>query len=252
MIEPPLTMSPSRMAAFIQCPQRFKFEYLDKLPSPAGEAAVRGTTVHRALELLFSEVDPQDRRPEALAPFVLRALDECFQSREWSEIADTVDEDGFCAEVARLSARLFDMEDSPSVQVHATEQRVEVEIDGWLMRGIIDRIDALGGEGFAIRDYKSSRSPSQGWEQKSMLGVDLYALMCREAYGWMPLEVTLLYLKNQVSLTTKPTPARLNFTRKKVGAVRAAIERACETEQFGCNVSRLCNWCPYKPICPAH
>ena len=38
---------------------------------------------------------------------------------------------------------------------------------------------------------------------------------------------------------------------RRLAAVWAAVERACEREDFRPNPSRLCDWCAFKAYCPS-
>src|ERR1700753_4045322 len=71
------TLSPSRLNRFVTCPLAFRYSYIDKLPQTTTIYQLKGTLVHRALQLLFAE-DRMDRTVEAGH----RALDVA-----WSEIA---------------------------------------------------------------------------------------------------------------------------------------------------------------------
>jgi putative RecB family exonuclease len=44
---------PLRIETFTSCPLLFRFSSIDKLPEPSSVHAVKGSLVHRALELLF-------------------------------------------------------------------------------------------------------------------------------------------------------------------------------------------------------
>src|SRR5665213_3150398 len=57
--------SPSRLDCYAQCGLRYRFQYVEKRPSPPTAATTLGNIGHRGLELLFNE--PQwDRTPERL------------------------------------------------------------------------------------------------------------------------------------------------------------------------------------------
>ena len=45
-----MTYSYSSIKTYEQCPQKFKFGRIDKLPEPSGEAAERGKSLHSAIE----------------------------------------------------------------------------------------------------------------------------------------------------------------------------------------------------------
>src|SRR5215212_7118494 len=49
----PTSLSPSKVSSFKDCALAFRFSAIDHLPEPPSPWAVKGTLVHRALELLF-------------------------------------------------------------------------------------------------------------------------------------------------------------------------------------------------------
>ena len=59
----PTALSPSSASTFSQCPQRWKFRYIDRLPDPPGRSALLGTFAHAVLEHLFQE-QPESRTKE--------------------------------------------------------------------------------------------------------------------------------------------------------------------------------------------
>ena len=63
---PPPYLSPSSASMYQQCPRRWRFRYIDRLPDPPGEAALTGTFAHRVLVLVIGRV-AGIRRP-ATAP----------------------------------------------------------------------------------------------------------------------------------------------------------------------------------------
>jgi putative RecB family exonuclease len=63
--------------------------------------------------------------------------------------------------------------------------------------------------------------------------------------------VQLLYLRQPLSLITEPSDQSTRGTRRTLGAVWKAVERACDREDFRPNPSRLCDWCAFQAYCPA-
>src|SRR5258708_38472035 len=72
-LEPPRTLSPSKVAAFTDCALAFRFATIDRLPEPPSPWATKGTLVHAALERLFL-LPPAERTVAA----ALTCLDAAF------------------------------------------------------------------------------------------------------------------------------------------------------------------------------
>ncbi len=60
------SLSPSRANDFVQCPLKFRFRGIDRLPEPPSQAAFKGTLVHSVLERLFA-LPAAERTEEAVA-----------------------------------------------------------------------------------------------------------------------------------------------------------------------------------------
>ena len=75
----PRTLSPSKVAAFTNCPLAFRFSQIEHRPEPPSPHAVKGTLVHAALEGLFWHHAPGARTPAAAQA----ELDRC-----WDELQD--------------------------------------------------------------------------------------------------------------------------------------------------------------------
>lgn len=245
--EPPTSISPSRLANFFGCPLRFRIETIQKLRGGTSAAAVQGTCIHAALELLM-QLEPEHRTPAALDGFVEEALVAIRQTEDYLSLTEEQLK-GFDARVRRVAPRVFDIMSPSEVAVAGIELRLEVEVEGWTLRGIIDLLEDVDG-GKRVRDYKAGRAPSERFQAKAMLGLDCYAVMVDEAFGAPPVEVDLLYLDPRLRIHKRVTPMQVKATRNKIRAAREAVERACETDTFRANRSALCDWCSAKPYCP--
>ena len=247
----PDSISPSRMSTFLQCPLRFRMESIQKMAGDTGAAAVAGTTVHAALELLM-ELPGPERTRETLHGFIETCL---IAVRETEDYQSLPEEDlkkfGFDATVRRVAPRAFDMLDIPEVPVTGVELRLEVDFEGWILRGIMDLVTGQD-DGLKVLDWKSGRTPSERFQTKAMLGIDFYSVMATRHFGAIPQEVSLLYLSDRTTISREPSERTVRATENKIRAVRNAIETSCEKDSFKPSVSALCKWCPCEAYCPAH
>lgn len=213
--------------------------------------ATRGTLVHAALERLFT------RPPgERTLPAALTAIDEAFEAlRTTPDYAELgLDGDGeaaFLDTTEQLVRGYFRLEDPRRVHPIGLELSLEVDLDGVVLRGIIDRLELDDDGELVVTDYKTGRVPHQHHEQSRLGGVQFYALLCERYLGRRPARVQLLYLGEPVVITAVPTEQSVRGLERKVRAVWSAIERACEREQFEPRPSRLCDWCAFRDRCPA-
>lgn len=248
----PSSLSPSKVSTFKDCALAFRFSAIDKLPEPPSLPAVKGTTVHRALELLFA-ADPTDRTPDRAAACLDDALAEMADHPDYQLLElDTAAEAAFATDAAAMVRRYFDLEDPRTITPVGLELMLEAEVDGLLLRGIIDRLEEDEHGQLVVTDYKTGRTPSVQQEQSRLGGVHFYAFLCQKVLGRLPARIQLVYLGSQPQvITTTPSEQSVRGMEKKVAAIWTAVQRACEHDDFRPKQSALCNWCSFQAYCPA-
>lgn len=247
----PVSLSPSKVSSFTDCALAFRFSAIDRLPEPPSVAATRGTLVHAALERLFCLEAPQRTLPAALACLDAAAV----ELQHHPDLAD-LELDGpamgtFLAEAAALVEKYFRLEDPTMVIPIGIELKLEVELAGVRLRGIIDRLELDADGELVVTDYKTGKAPGERQEQQRLAGVAFYSLLCERLFGRRPARVQLLYLADPVAIIATPTDRSTRGVERKLAAVWTAVERACEREDFRPNPSRLCDWCAFKAYCPS-
>jgi putative RecB family exonuclease len=81
--------------------------------------------------------------------------------------------------------------------------------------------------------------------------VQTYALLCQRVLGRVPDEVRLLHLREPVVIAAVASPQTIRGQAQRTTAVWGAIARACASEDFRPKTGPLCNYCHFKPVCPA-
>jgi putative RecB family exonuclease len=248
----PRSLSPSKVTSFCSCPLAFKFSVIDRIPEPPSPAMVKGTLVHRALERLFWHHD-QGGRSEAVA---LTELDFA-----WEEIQPDPEFVSLCLpepeakefldDASELVSRYFELENPDAVRTVGVELMLETELNGMVLRGIIDRLDVDDSGELVVVDYKTGRAPSEAREHGRLGAVHTYALLCEQVLGRRPSRVRLLYLRDRLAIEAVPSAQSTRGTGIRATAVWTAIERACDSEDFRPNPSGLCRFCSFRNLCPA-
>lgn len=247
----PHSLSPSRVTAFTACPLAFRLRAIDHLPEAPSPHAVKGTLVHRALEHLYWDHLPGDRTPEVASAEVDRAWTELQGDPDLIALGLEGEEAaGFRADAAGLVANLFALEDPDRVRAVGVEVRLETDLDGLALRGVLDRLDLTDDGDLVVIDYKTGRAPAVQHEQARLTGVHLYALLCERVLGRMPVAVRLLYLREPVTITAVPSAQTIRGQHQRTLAVWRAIERACDRVDFQPRRSPLCSYCSFQAWCP--
>ena len=239
------------MNDFTNCPQLYKYRAVDQLPEPPSIDAERGKLIHAILEDLFElpaalrtfqsavELLPSKWREQVDAKVELKAL--VLDEKEWFDRAQA------------LLTNYFTLENPTSFEATYRELHLERDISEEVyLHGYVDRLDIAPTGEVRIVDYKTGKSPKAGWEEKALFQLRVYALLYWKNEGVLPKLLQLIYLGDSRVIKSEPTEAQLRSTEKILRNIGDEILTALETGNFPAKKSRLCDWCFFKTICPAH
>ena len=246
-----LRLSPSRMNDFTNCPQLYKYRAIDLLPEPPSVDAERGKMIHSVLEELFElpKVDRTFEKAASLLPSIWAK-----QLEEKPELGALVlDEKEWFDRARALLTNYFSLENPESFESTYRELHLERDIsDEIYLHGYVDRLDIAPTGEVRIVDYKTGKSPKPGWEEKALFQLRVYALLYWQNHGVLPRMLKLIYLGDSRVLESNPTEPQLKSTEKILNNIGQEILTAIESSDFPTKKSRLCDWCFFKAICPAH
>ncbi|MEU8270997.1 PD-(D/E)XK nuclease family protein [Sphaerisporangium sp. NPDC049002] len=163
------TCTPSRLNAWLDCPRRYRFSYLDRPSLPKGPPWAHnsvGASVHNALAGWWRE--PYERRTPAMAGILLTKgwITEGFRDQEQS----TVWRDRARAMVSGYTSTL-----DPSDEPVGVERTVATRTSAIAVSGRVDRLDRRGDE-LVVVDYKTGRRPLTEEDARSSLALAIYAV----------------------------------------------------------------------------
>ena len=246
-----VTLSPSRAGDFKTCPQLFKFRAVDRIPEPTSIYQARGTTAHLALQRLFDDPDTE-RTPERLYDLFREAWTEIRSDEEFEGLfSDIEQEREWGLESMALLANYFDIEDPTSFNPEDRELDMLEDLDGIVIRGILDRIDRDDDGRLVITDYKTGKAPPERYALSSFFALKIYALLIRNRLGETPKEVRLLYLSGPTLYRLPIDDRQLDAMDGQLRALWTAIDKAMASGRFPPRPGSLCNWCSYQELCPA-
>ncbi|MDP3727182.1 MAG: PD-(D/E)XK nuclease family protein [bacterium] len=243
----------SALETYKLCPQKFKFQAIDRIPAKKSKAAVFGTHVHSSLRFMFSR-DP-----------LFPTLDEVlarFREQFSATAAEFAPEEAelYLADGERILKNFYAKNAPWNFSVVDLESRFEVLIEDprrketHVLAGRIDRIDKTE-QGYEVIDYKTSRRmPSQA-DVDENLQLSIYSLGLQKRWPHVkPEEITLslYFLKHGEKLSTRRTAEATAATAESVTKTISKIQgKLASSERFEPMPGPLCDFCSYKPICPA-
>ena len=256
----------SAIDTYLQCPQKYKFQQIDKIKTPKSREAIFGTLIHQTLKFMFQRDPLFPTLDEVVAYFR-----EHWPSREVFEAESKNDprkrgwteeeEKAYFEEGVRMLKKFYEKNAPWNYSVVDLESRFEVTLtdektgETHILAGIIDRIDKLPDETYEIIDYKTSkRMPSQDALNKN-LQLSLYSLGLQKRWPHLNAEdikLSLYFLKHGEKLSTKATTETTEKTKAHILQTVSEIQgRIRDGKVFEPMPSALCDWCAFKPICPA-
>ena len=278
-IEGPLNLSHSSIDAYLQCPRKYQYSHVLRVPTAPHHSIVYGAALHQAVQ--------EFHRAEAAGRVLSqKELDGVFEGA-WTN-------QGFVSrehEQARLAAgraalrRFRAGQRAPDAVVPAwVEREFTFSMGGDRIRGRFDKVDIvpvegrsaadpvaalaeastanradvieptlqlLGRELVTITDYKSSdvRDPVKARQRaRDSLQLQIYAMAYEAMTGRLPDAVQLHFLDSGLIGQVPVEPNRLAKARNRISAAAAGI-RARDYEPQPDTMA--CTYCPYREICPS-
>jgi putative RecB family exonuclease len=249
--EQSLRLSPSAVSEYENCPQQYKYRKIDKLPEPPSLDAERGTLVHTVLQDLF-EIPASGRSIESAV--------ELLPSRWSAQLANkpallgmVTNEKEWLDRASALIKTYFSLEDPTTFDATHREMHLENDFDSNVyLHGYVDRLDVAPTGEVRIVDYKTGKAPRPGWEEKALFQLRVYALLYWKNNGVLPRLLQLIYLGDGKLVKSSPSMAELESTEKVLRRVAKDIFISIDKDYWPPKPSRLCDWCYFKSICPAH
>jgi putative RecB family exonuclease len=249
--EQSLRLSPSAVSEYENCPQQYKYRKIDKLPEPPSLDAERGTLVHTVLQDLF-EIPAAGRTVESAVDLL--------PSRWSAQLADkpelvgmVTNEKEWLDRASSLLTTYFTLENPTTFEATHREMHLENDFDtNVYLHGYVDRLDVAPTGEVRIVDYKTGKAPKPAWQEKSLFQLRVYALLYWKNNGVLPRLLQLIYLGDGKVIKSNPTMAELESTEKVLRRVAQDIYISIEKQYWPAKPSRLCDWCYFKRICPAH
>jgi RecB family exonuclease len=243
--------SPSRLMAWLDCPRRYRMQYLDR-PKPVARPQRAHTSVGIATHNVlrdFWDLPPDQRTPAGVAELVRTSwIDVGFRDPEQSAAWRMR-----VREVVTDYLRTSDRERQPV----GIERSVSLKTGEVAITGRIDRLDDRDGE-LVVVDYKTGRQVPTDDDARTSLPLALYAVACARMFRRPCHRVELHHVPTGTVAAHEHTDESLERKVAEAESIASDLRRAdadyaevgVESTRFAPRPSALCSWCDFREHCP--
>jgi len=243
--------SPSRLMAWLDCPRRYRMQYLDR-PKPVARPQRAHTSVGIATHNVlrdFWDLPDEQRTPAGVAELVRTSwIDVGFRDPEQSAAWRMR-----VREVVTDYLRTSDRERQPV----GIERSVSLKTDEVAITGRIDRLDDRDGE-LVVVDYKTGRQVPTDDDARTSLPLALYAVACARMFRRPCRRVELHHVPTGTVAAHEHTDESLERKVAEAESIASDLRRAdadyavvgVESTRFAPRPSALCSWCDFREHCP--
>jgi RecB family exonuclease len=243
--------TPTKLAAYTDCPRRYRLTYVDRAPRDPGAWAhfSLGASVHAALARWW-DLRLADRTPVAATRLAdVHWIDEGYRDP---------DQAAACRELARSWVGGYAATLDPADEPWAVERDVAARSERLAFRGRVDRLDERDGH-LVVVDYKTGARGLGRDEARGSAALALYAAAAGRMARRACVRVELHHLPTGEVQAHEHDPSSLRRAVERAEAI-ATDAVAAESgygdgqpadEAFPARAGRQCASCAFRSGCPA-
>ena len=245
--------SHSRLSCYEQCPQKYKFKYVDKVETEVEETieTLLGVCVHKTLEKLYRDLMHQK----------MNSLDDLlsFLKKEWNKkpldniiiVNNEYTEDNYfkMAEkyIIDYYKRYYPFDQGKTI---ALEERIEINLDEnkeYKLQGYIDRLTETNDGFYEIHDYKTNAHLPLADYIKNDRQLALYMIGVKNNYPDVK-HVKLIWHFLKFDKEVDSTRTEDELEQLKIDTIKI-IDQIENEKEYKSKPGYICEWCEYQSIC---
>ncbi len=259
----PLELSFSAIETFNQCPRKYYYNYVLRLPKKTWPWLVLGTFVHLALEKFHKYVIYCKRRDlipdyKELMKHAYLSAKKVYKNKSYDKSKKKIDSNFIVTDKQLeqskeiLSNYLRKItKDFPNTQF--VEKGFRLKIGNYIMRGYIDRIDKLADNFYEVIDYKTS---SKAADVDKTYQVAIYAYALRILLNQdvkIKTKLDFIKLGKESKGTYKDSQKELveKYIQKAGDTISEAIANLKEEKDWIPKDNNFCKFCDFQERCYA-
>ena len=245
--------SHSRLGTFQQCRYKYKLQYVDKIKvkTPTTIEAFMGNLVHEALEKLYKNLKYQKlNSKEDLLSFFKDSWEKTWDdniliaNREYSK------ENYRDMGIKFISDYYDHYKPFDSLKTVGLETENRLDLDNGNQYHIrIDRLACDSEGNYYVCDYKTNNRLKAQGELDEDRQLAMYSLWVRKNFrDCKSVKLVWYFLAFDKEMVSERSDEQLQKLKVDTESLIKEIESCTD---FPTNVTALCDWCVFKPMCPA-
>ncbi len=240
----PLMLSYGQINDYLDCPAKYRYGHVVRIPTPVSHQMVYGRALHVAVQAYH-------RRQMANRPMSVEELHAALDGA-WESVGFLTREHEEARRAAAHEAvtRFWEEQQRDPARPTAIEQDFTVSFGRDRLRGRYDRVDRDEAGRVVITDYKSSDVrdlATANRRSRESLQLAIYALAHEAQTGTLPDELALHFLESGIVGRSEPNERRLGKAHDQIASAAEGIRAG----EFKATPSAMrCGYCPFREICP--
>lgn len=250
--------SHSALDSFRNCPQQFKFAYIDRVKTEKRVTAdaFMGNAVHRALNHLYDTISYQKLLAKEQLLDYYRNIWETADKAHLTVVKDSLAVDDYIKTGQAMLERYYDQyQPFDQGTTIGLELNLQFTLPGSEARfsARIDRLWQRPDGVLEICDYKTGSHLPQGGRDKSFFfQMGLYQLAVQEAHPqFTTIELAQYFLKLDQVVRYRMTEEDFDLLTHELRGTIAETLHATKLDAFPTQESGLCDYCAFFHLCPA-
>lgn len=248
------SFSHSRLSSFEICPLKYKYAYIDNIKVEAEDTieTYLGSRVHEALEKLYRNLQFEKLMSlKELVAFFKREW-----GKNWKDTIIIVKKEYSKENYRKMGERYIKdyykkykpFKEGKVIGLETTDL-LPLDDEGKYKFYIrIDRLMDMGSGLYEVHDYKTNTMLPKQEDLDTDRQLAMYSLWVRNEFkDFKKVRLVWHFVAFNKEMDSFRTEEQLEDLRQDVLAKIHEIE---ETKEFPAKVTRLCNWCLYRGLCP--
>lgn len=243
-----IKLSATRISMFLQCKQKYYFNYYEKLPKVPNPVFKLGTACHETLEYAgrifmdkgkLTKKDIDNIMDEYIKISVKEGIQELAIHKEGAEL---------------IKKRLKDFEIGRKIltleETFGFKDDLKTE-NGVYLTGAMDKVVEVDDDTLLVVDYKTSKTAPTAEQLKTDIQLSIYDVVANMLFPqYKRIILSLDMLRSDLLYTYRTTEERESFL-KYLEAINTAMY-AFTKKDAKPEINQFCAWCDFKDYCSAY